>query len=86
VPARAQAPAAPQSNVPHWDARGVGPPAWQGVACLDVNDDATRIALGTIAPAGEPNVLLLGADGPGAQGGQDQGDCPGRGDAATGHE
>jgi hypothetical protein len=30
-------------------------------ACLDVNDDATRIVLGAIAPAGAPNVLLLGA-------------------------
>jgi hypothetical protein len=37
--------------------------AWQGIACLDVNDDATRIALGTIAPAGDPNVVLLDADG-----------------------
>src|SRR5262249_62223973 len=63
MPARAQEPAAPQTKVPRWAARGVGLPAWQGVACLDVNDDATRIALGTIAPAGDPNVLLLEGDG-----------------------
>ena len=63
VPAPAQEPASSKTKVPRWDARGVGPPAWQGVACLDVNDDATRIALGTIAPAGDPNVLLLDGDG-----------------------
>ncbi len=63
VPAPAREPAVRETKVPHWDVRGVGLPPWQGVACLDVNDDATRIALGTIAPAGDPNVLLLGADG-----------------------
>jgi metallo-beta-lactamase class B len=62
-PAPAQEPAARGTKVPPWDARGVGPPAWQGVACLDVTDDATRIALGTIAPAGDPNVLLLDGNG-----------------------
>src|SRR5215470_6960168 len=63
VPVPAREPADSETKVPRWDARGVGLPAWQGVACLDVNDDATRIALGTIAPAGDPNVLLLDADG-----------------------
>src|SRR6516225_548015 len=63
VPAPAREPAARETKVPRWDARGVGPLAWQGVACLDVNDDATRIALGTIAPPGDPNVLLLDGDG-----------------------
>jgi metallo-beta-lactamase class B len=63
VPTSAREPAARKTKVPRWDARGVGPLAWQGVACLDVNDDATRIALGTIAPAGDPNVLLLDGDG-----------------------
>src|SRR6516164_3701821 len=63
APAGGGEPAASQTKVPRWDARGVGPPAWQGVACLDVNDDATRIALGTIAPAGDPNVLLLDGSG-----------------------
>jgi glyoxylase-like metal-dependent hydrolase (beta-lactamase superfamily II) len=53
----------PATAVPPWDARGVGPLPWQGVACLDVNADATRIALGTIAPAGDANVLLLDGDG-----------------------
>lgn len=54
---------AQETKVPRWDARGVGVLAWQGVACLDVNDDGTRIALGTIAPAGDPNVLLLDGNG-----------------------
>ena len=63
LPAPARGPAARETKAPRWDARGVGPPARQGVACLDVSDDATRIALGTIAPAGDPNVLLRGADG-----------------------
>ena len=63
VPAPAREPIARETKVPRWDARGVGPLPWQGVACLDVNDDATRIALGTIAPAGDPNVLLLDGDG-----------------------
>ena len=56
-------PTRPATKVPSWDARGVGPLPWQGVACLDVNDDASRIVLGTIAPAGDPNVLLLDGDG-----------------------
>src|SRR6516165_11594586 len=63
VPAPAREPAARETKVPSWDARGVGSLVWQGVACLDVNDDATRIALGTIAPAGDPNVLLLDGNG-----------------------
>jgi metallo-beta-lactamase class B len=63
VPAPAREPAARETKVPRWDARGVGPLAWQGVACLDINDEATRIALGTIAPAGDPNVLLLDGNG-----------------------
>src|SRR5262249_19559399 len=56
-------PPAAATKVPRWDARGVGPLPWQGVACLDVNDDATLIALGTIAPAGDPNVLVLDGEG-----------------------
>src|SRR5262249_23298360 len=63
APAGGEAPSSPPTKVPRWDARGVGLPAWQAVTCLDVNDDATRIALGTIAPAGDPNVLLLDGDG-----------------------
>src|SRR4051812_30466030 len=56
-------PAPGGSKVPPWDARGVGPLPWQGVACLDVNADATRIALGTIAPPGDPNVIVLDGQG-----------------------
>jgi metallo-beta-lactamase class B len=63
VPAVARGPAARETKVPRWDARGVGRLAWQGIACLDVNDAATRIALGTIAPASDPNVLLLDGNG-----------------------
>jgi formylglycine-generating enzyme required for sulfatase activity len=63
VPTPAREPAARATKVPRGDARGVCPPAGQGVACLDVHDDATRIALGTIAPAGDPNVLLLDGNG-----------------------
>src|SRR5262249_1982757 len=48
---------------PAWDARGVGMLPWQGMACLDVNDDATRIAVGTIAPPGDPNVIVLDGAG-----------------------
>jgi metallo-beta-lactamase class B len=59
----AREPSAPETRVPRWDARGVGPLAWQGISCLDVNDDATRIAVGTIAPPGDPNVLLLDGEG-----------------------
>ena len=65
APAPARGPAARETKAPRWDARGVGPPAWQGVACLDVNDGAMRIALGTVAPPGDPNVLLLDGDAPG---------------------
>ncbi len=67
LPAPVQVPARelaiPETKVPRWDVRGVGPPPWQGIACLDVNDDATRIVLGTIAPAGDPNILLLDGNG-----------------------
>jgi metallo-beta-lactamase class B len=58
-----QEPSQSKTKVPYWNARGVGELPWQGVACLDVNDDATQIALGTIAPPGDPNVLLLDSDG-----------------------
>jgi hypothetical protein len=51
------------TKAPSWDARGIGQLPWQGVACIDVNDDASLIALGTIAPPGDPNVLLLDGTG-----------------------
>src|SRR5207245_2061874 len=62
-PVKSREPCAPKTRVPAWDTRGVGPLPWQGVACLDVNDDASQIALGTIAPPGDPNVLLLDGEG-----------------------
>jgi hypothetical protein len=52
-----------KTKVPAWDTRGFGTLPWQGVACLDVNDDASRIVVGTIAPSGDPNILLLDGDG-----------------------
>jgi metallo-beta-lactamase class B len=54
---------ASKSKVPSWDARGIGPLPWQGVACVDVNDEGSRIVLGTIAPPGDPNVVLLDGEG-----------------------
>jgi glyoxylase-like metal-dependent hydrolase (beta-lactamase superfamily II) len=58
------APASAQSSkVPAWDARGLTAMAWQGVACLDVSPDGRHVAVGTVAPSGDPNVLLLGPDG-----------------------
>ena len=38
------------SRVPPWDARGLGPLPWQGIACLDMTADGEHIAVGTIAP------------------------------------
>jgi glyoxylase-like metal-dependent hydrolase (beta-lactamase superfamily II) len=63
VAIRAREPANKETKVPRWDAGGVGPLAWQGVACLDINDEDTRIVLGTIAPTGDPNILLLDGNG-----------------------
>lgn len=51
------------SRVPQWDARGSGLLPLQGVACLDVNDDGSRIVVGTIALPGDENVHVLDADG-----------------------
>jgi glyoxylase-like metal-dependent hydrolase (beta-lactamase superfamily II) len=47
---------------PAWNAQNVSLP-WQGVSCIDVSPDGTRIAVGTIAPAGDPNVIQLSATG-----------------------
>jgi hypothetical protein len=54
-----------QSNtsVPTWDATALGPLPRQGIACVDVNNDASRIAVGTIASPGDPNVFVLDAEG-----------------------
>jgi metallo-beta-lactamase class B len=51
-----------QTHVPPWDARGVGPLPRQGIACLNVAADGT-IVVGTIAPAGQPNVFTLDSAG-----------------------
>jgi glyoxylase-like metal-dependent hydrolase (beta-lactamase superfamily II) len=53
----------PGTAVPAWDARGPLKLPWQGIACIDTSDDGRWIALGTIAPAGDPNVFLLDSDG-----------------------
>src|SRR2546423_3871066 len=52
-----------KSKVPAWDARGLGPLPWQGIACVDMNADGRFVAVGTIAPPGDPNVFLLGEGG-----------------------
>ena len=51
------------TRVPPWDARGVGAMPRQGIACLDVSEDARTLAVGTVAPPGDPNVVLLDGDG-----------------------
>jgi len=51
------------TRVPKWDARGIGPLPWQGIACVDMNDEGTFIAVGTVAPPGDPNVFLLDGNG-----------------------
>jgi len=56
-------PPAEPARVPQWDARGLGPLPWQGIACADLSDDGTSVAVGTIAPHGDPNVFVLDANG-----------------------
>ena len=56
-------PAAARSGAPRWDARGLGPLPRQGIACLDATEDGRWIAVGTIAPPGDPNLFLLDGDG-----------------------
>jgi hypothetical protein len=51
--------AAQEAGPPRWDARGVGPLPRMGVTSLDVSDDGKEIAVGTIAPFGDPNVVVL---------------------------
>ena len=65
APLAAREPSTPAPKVPRWDTRSVGPLPWQGVACLDIDSQAFAIAVGTIAPPGDPNVLLLDGDGEG---------------------
>ena len=52
-----------QSAVPKWDVRGTGALAWQGIACADMTGDGRFVALGTIAPPGDPHIFLLDAAG-----------------------
>ena len=52
----------PQTRVPAWNMRGTGPLPWQGIACLDLRDDGS-IVVGTIAPPGDPNVMVIDAKG-----------------------
>lgn len=54
---------APASRVPAWDARGSGLLPKQGISCIAINDDASRIVVGTIAPPGDPNVIVVDASG-----------------------
>lgn len=54
---------AAETRVPPWDARGLGPLPAQGVACLDVNEDGSRVVVGTFAASGDTNVHLLDGDG-----------------------
>jgi metallo-beta-lactamase class B len=54
---------AQEAKPPRWDARGVGPLPRMGITSLDVSDDGTEIAVGTIAPFGDPNVVVLSESG-----------------------
>jgi len=56
-------PAAAESRVPGWDARGLGQLPWQGIACLDVSRDGKFLAVGTITPPGDPNLFALDEHG-----------------------
>ena len=49
--------------MPEWDARGLGPLPWQGIACADLSADGRFIALGTIALPGDMNVFVLDEQG-----------------------
>src|SRR5262249_65215 len=49
----------PPPSPPRWDARGGGPLPRMGVTSLDASDDGKEIAVGTIAPFGDPNVIVL---------------------------
>ena len=52
-----------ETRVPKWNARGPRPLPWQGIAAADLSDDGRFIAVGTIAPPGDPNVFLLDDSG-----------------------
>lgn len=52
-----------ETRVPAWNQRGVGLLPWQGVACLEAAADGSQVVVGTIAPAGDPNVIVISRDG-----------------------
>lgn len=52
-----------ETRVPAWNSRGVELLAWQGIACLEVAPDGSKIVVGTMAPAGDPNVIVLSSEG-----------------------
>lgn len=51
------------SQVPGWDARGLGPLPRQAVACLDFSEDGRFVAVGTISPPGDLNLFVLDENG-----------------------
>jgi glyoxylase-like metal-dependent hydrolase (beta-lactamase superfamily II) len=55
--------ASAESRVPAWDARGVGLLPPQGIASLDVAADGSRIAIGTFASPGDPDVFVFDGNG-----------------------
>jgi metallo-beta-lactamase class B len=55
--------AAQEAKPPRWDARDVGTLPRMGITSLDVSDDGKEIAVGTIAPFGDPNVVVLSDSG-----------------------
>ncbi|HEY3322828.1 MAG TPA: FG-GAP-like repeat-containing protein [Planctomycetota bacterium] len=52
-----------QTLVPPWDARGVGLPPAQAIACLDISRDGRFVAVGTTAAPGVPNLFVLDENG-----------------------
>src|SRR5262245_66386874 len=51
--------AAQENKPPRWNVRGIGPLPRMGITSIDVSDDGNRIAVGTIAAFGDPNVIVL---------------------------
>src|SRR5262245_544493 len=51
--------AAQEAKRPRWDAGSRGPLPRMGISSLDVADDGKEVVVGTIAPFGDPNVLVL---------------------------
>jgi hydroxyacylglutathione hydrolase len=51
------------SQVPSWNARGVGLLRQQGIACLAVAEDDSQTVVGTFASAGDPDVFVFDRHG-----------------------